>query len=167
MQDKVESQRVWYNFGVYRNSKNHRAIINSVSYNAIKNTEIQQLADPQFWALGRVKMLTGAEIFYKLICPGQHRQNSIPPLLFQETMLGWVASGKINHFNTNGSKAASATVHFDERLEQSIQSFWELEEVNSAKKLLYKIKGLESMTYTNPMFSIDFQKIFFNQSVVS
>lgn len=39
MQDKVESQQFLYNLGVYRNSKNHRAITNSVSYNAIKNTE--------------------------------------------------------------------------------------------------------------------------------
>lgn len=68
-------------------------------------------------------MLIGAEIFYKLICPGQLRQNSIPPLLFQETVLGWVASGKFNHFNAEGSTAVSTTVPVDERLEQTIQSF--------------------------------------------
>jgi len=85
-------------------------------------------------------MLIGAEIFYKLMCPGQLRQNSIPPLLFQKTVLGWVASGKINHFNAEGSTAASATVHVEDRLEQTLQSFWELEEVNPAQRFL----GIES-----------------------
>jgi len=75
----------------------------------LKTPKDIQLADLQCWAPGRVEMLIGAEIFYKRICPCQLRRNLIPPLLFQETVLGWVASGKINHFNVKGSKAASAT----------------------------------------------------------
>lgn len=109
MPDKIESQWILYNSRVYRYSKNHRAITNSVFHNAIKNTERHTTSS--ILDSCRVEMLIGAEIFSKLICPGQLQQDSIPPLLPQETVLDWVASGKINHFNADGSTVASSAVH--------------------------------------------------------
>lgn len=47
-----------------------------------------QLADPNFWTLESMEMIIGEEIFYQLIRPGQVKQESNLPLLFQNTLLG-------------------------------------------------------------------------------
>jgi len=85
-------------------------------------------------------MLIGAEIFYQLIRPGQVKQESNPPLLIQNTLLGWIASGNISQSNAKVVTAPSAMVLTTDNLDQTIQSFWELEEVNP----VHKLTGIES-----------------------
>ncbi|CAI6376545.1 unnamed protein product [Macrosiphum euphorbiae] len=99
-----------------------------------------QLADPGFWTPGSVEMLLGAEIFYQLIRPGQVKQRSNPPLLFQNTLLGWIASGNISQSNAEESTATAAMALATDNLDQTIQSFWEREEVNP----VHKLTGIES-----------------------
>jgi len=68
-------------------------------------------------------MLLGAEIFYQLIRPGQVKQRSNPPLLFQNTLLGWIASGNISQSNAEESTATAAMALATDNLDQTIQSF--------------------------------------------
>lgn len=50
------------------------------------------LADISFYKGGEVDIIIGAELFYNLLCIGQHRLGDGLPIL-QRTRLGWVVSG--------------------------------------------------------------------------
>jgi len=90
-----------------------------------------QVADPRFYAPQRVDLLTGASLFFKMLCVGQIK---LPPglLIIQKTRLGWVVSG--GYGPSNGSslmssqdvRFASRENSFD-RLDDLLRRFWEVE----------------------------------------
>lgn len=53
-----------------------------------------QLADESNYKGGDIDIIVGAELFYQLLCIGQHRLGESLPIL-QRTWLGWVVSGSI------------------------------------------------------------------------
>lgn len=57
-----------------------------------------KLADESFFQGGDVDMIVGAELFYQLMCVGQHRLGKDLPIL-QKTRLGWVVSGGFTNAN--------------------------------------------------------------------
>ncbi|KAL0860231.1 hypothetical protein ABMA27_010538 [Loxostege sticticalis] len=62
---------------------------NAQSFNIPKRFN---LADISFYKRGEVDIIIGAELFYNLLCLGQHRLGDGLPIL-QRTRLGWVVSG--------------------------------------------------------------------------
>lgn len=53
------------------------------------------LADPSFNEPGQINVLSGAGVFWDLICVGQIRLNQPNPIM-QKTHLGWILSGSIS-----------------------------------------------------------------------
>ncbi|XP_055527393.1 uncharacterized protein LOC129720008 [Wyeomyia smithii] len=79
-----------------------------------------QLADPSFHQTRKVDMLIGNQLFPKLLLPGQIQLNDHAAIL-KETRLGWVVGG--------GYQTDPNVHSYPLTLEQSIQRFWEVEEL--------------------------------------
>ncbi|XP_076392695.1 uncharacterized protein LOC105663902 [Megachile rotundata] len=86
------------------------------------------LADPNFQQPGRIDLLIGAGLFWKLLCIGQHKLGS-GDLVWQKTRLGWVLGGTFNW--PSESKRNNVTCHAitNSQLHRSLSNFWEIEEV--------------------------------------
>ncbi|XP_071564062.1 uncharacterized protein [Temnothorax nylanderi] len=82
------------------------------------------LADPSFCLSGPIDLLLGAELFWKLLCVGQI-QTGPNNLIFQKTLLGWVAGGAVNNI-VRSVAGAYCTISLEEQLSR----FWEIEEPN-------------------------------------
>lgn len=86
------------------------------------------LADPNFHQSGPIDMLLGVEVYYELIAEGLTRLGPGLPVL-QNTLLGWVVSGKIG---TSPAPTLSLTSICSTRsLEEQLERFWELETCQS------------------------------------
>ncbi|XP_037957896.1 uncharacterized protein LOC119687597 [Teleopsis dalmanni] len=85
-----------------------------------------QLADPTFYKSDKIDMLLGAEFYHQLLSPGQiHLSRELP--ILQNTVLGWIVSGKIQNANTIAS---------EDSLENAIEQLWKVEEVDTHSKIL-------------------------------
>ncbi|XP_058837137.1 uncharacterized protein LOC131693385 [Topomyia yanbarensis] len=91
-----------------------------------------QLADPKFLHPSKVDMLLGNEWFLKLLLPGEIMLAEGLPIL-RETQFGWVVGGVYNDGAASDGAVHSHTITMDD-LSQSIQRFWEVEDVASADK---------------------------------
>ncbi|XP_062708370.1 uncharacterized protein LOC134288239 isoform X1 [Aedes albopictus] len=85
------------------------------------------LADPNFFHPSKVDMLLGNEWFLKLLLPGEITFDDKLPVL-RETQFGWVVGGVFEEGAVSDGAVYSHTVTMDE-LSQSIQRFWEVEDV--------------------------------------
>ncbi|XP_065094958.1 uncharacterized protein LOC135715992 [Ochlerotatus camptorhynchus] len=92
-----------------------------------------QLADPEFYKPGKIDMLLGAELFFKLMRPGHIKLDDNFPDL-RETCLGWVLGGVFTNTINANQPQHSLIVSLDD-IEESIQRFWRLEEVPDSSPL--------------------------------
>lgn len=91
------------------------------------------LADPNFNRPGKIDLLLGAEHFLQLLSVGQIKLSPQLPII-QNTLLGWVISGKIHEKESTNFSCGVFTTN--ETLEASIAKLWELDEIKSSKKPL-------------------------------
>ncbi|XP_054706729.1 uncharacterized protein LOC129216539 [Uloborus diversus] len=90
------------------------------------------LADPGFGTPNKIDLLIGAELFWEIIKTGQFRTPS-PDLRFQETVFGYIATGT----STSASEFKfCGFVKGLDSLEQSIQKFWNIENVEDDKRII-------------------------------
>lgn len=82
-----------------------------------------KLADPNFDQPAQVDMLIGAEHFYQLLSVGQIKLAS-GSIVLQKTRFGWVVSGRVDSL-----EPSSTVCHFSQSLEDSVQKFWEIEDL--------------------------------------
>lgn len=95
-----------------------------------------KLADPSFMTPGKIDMLLGAEIFYKLLCIGQLNLGDNKPML-QKTSLGWVATGLVNFYKNSGTLVrCNLAINSEEQIQEQLEKFWTLEELSLESKVL-------------------------------
>ncbi|XP_029055145.2 uncharacterized protein LOC114882424 [Osmia bicornis bicornis] len=87
-------------------------------------------ADPEFQHPGRIDLLIGAGLFWKLLCIGQHKAG-LGNLVWQKTRLGWVLGGSLNWPGESTKPIQACHAITNAQLDASISRFWDLEEVNS------------------------------------
>lgn len=91
------------------------------------------LADPTFNRPDKIDILLGAEHYHQLLSIGQIKLSEQLPLL-QNTVFGWVVSGKIQAEHRTNVACGVCTA--DEGLEASIARLWELDEIKTNEKSL-------------------------------
>lgn len=87
-----------------------------------------QLADPYFNSSSKIDIVLGADVYGSLL---RKEVRNGPPCtpVGQNTVLGWILSGKIQE----ATATAITVMHADcdyQALEQQVRRFWEIEEVN-------------------------------------
>lgn len=97
------------------------------------------LADPGFNSPGDIDIIIGGGVYLDLLCIGQISLGEGLPTL-QKTRLGWIIGGGCNKENLNkGVRPSSFSCHFSGNLfsiQDQLQRFWEVEEVQREGKLL-------------------------------
>ncbi|XP_063923056.1 uncharacterized protein LOC135137362 [Zophobas morio] len=88
------------------------------------------LADPAFDKPGRIDMLIGAGLFWRILESGNHIQNYRQPA-FQETKLGWIVGGELQ---TTCQPTSLNCLLLTEDLDEKLEQFWKIEEVHTQKK---------------------------------
>jgi hypothetical protein len=83
------------------------------------------LADEHFNQPGSIDLLIGAELFYELLLPNRQTRHGHPVL--QETVLGWIISGKTPI--TTVSNSNQTFLIREQNLETNLNRFWEVEPV--------------------------------------
>ncbi|XP_037959441.1 uncharacterized protein LOC119688851 [Teleopsis dalmanni] len=78
------------------------------------------LADPEFMKTKQIDLIIGSDIIPKIIKKGFKKINGI---IAQETIFGWIISGKVLKKPAKRSKVTITT--------KNIEKFWELEEANN------------------------------------
>ncbi|XP_062703860.1 uncharacterized protein LOC134286283 [Aedes albopictus] len=92
------------------------------------------LADPRFNIPARVDMLIGAELFFELLITERLKLDIGQPMLWRSE-LGWIVCGS---YRSNQRPVVVTTVHCqpaETNLEDTVQRFWEQEEVPETTKL--------------------------------
>ncbi|XP_055904404.1 uncharacterized protein LOC129940170 [Eupeodes corollae] len=90
-----------------------------------------ELADVNFNRPSKIDMLLGAEAFFDLLSVGQIKLGKHLPIL-QKTLLGWIVSGKYSSSFDSSTKTCCLSTE-EISLNQYVEKFWELEEVNGRK----------------------------------
>lgn len=89
-----------------------------------------ELADPKCNVSKRIDLLIGANIFWELLCNGQHKLGKNLPIL-QKTQLGWILGGTFTQNNCKNSDN-NTLVHLSTTLlHDQLEKFWTLEECRS------------------------------------
>jgi hypothetical protein len=70
-------------------------------------------------------MLIGADLFYEILLSNRKTRHGYPVL--QETVLGWIVSGKTPAVNNSISPQQSFMVRDNTQLEANLNRFWEIE----------------------------------------
>lgn len=90
-----------------------------------------QLADSSFHTPSKIDLLIGAELFLTILLKGQVSLGSSLPVL-QETRLGWIIAGRLPPSKTTDCNiSTSLCVIDDTNVQNQLQRFWELEEINT------------------------------------
>lgn len=98
-----------------------------------KHVHNKPLADPSFNNPGKIDLLIGAKLFFKLLTDGLHHGSADMPTL-QNTELGWLVGGRYtlpsnkNTITNNVTCLATCT----STLETAVLNFWNVEEVPRA-----------------------------------
>ncbi|XP_045538252.1 uncharacterized protein LOC123721942 [Papilio machaon] len=87
-----------------------------------------QLANTQFLGQQNIDILIGADRFWDLLIDGKIRLPNGPFL--QNTKLGWIVSGPINHIT---QKYGHVQCNFNTSIENQLRQFWELEELTQPR----------------------------------
>ncbi|GFT39901.1 integrase catalytic domain-containing protein [Trichonephila clavipes] len=93
---------------------------------SLGNFSREKLADENFNIPGNIDLLLGAEIFYKILLPGQTNLLNTK-LIFQNTVFGYIASGSIPVSSENKPHCGLIKDNVD--LEKTMRRFWEIENV--------------------------------------
>jgi hypothetical protein len=83
------------------------------------------LADPNFTTPGKIDVLLGAEVFSDIILSGVMK-NPSRNLIAQNTVLGWIVSGKLSRNTTYASRVISMHTQIMST-DDLLKKFWELE----------------------------------------
>ena len=103
------------------------------------------MADPNFHEPGDIDLLIGAGLFFNILCYGKIMTPE-EPLVIQNTLLGWVVSGK---FQTSHSSQITCNVSLEENLDKQLQRFWQIEEcLEPVKRTQSEIEKHFQETYT-------------------
>ncbi|KAJ0169482.1 hypothetical protein K1T71_015069 [Dendrolimus kikuchii] len=95
------------------------------------DTHIIKLADPTYMNPGKIDVLLGAEVYCDILLNGvmKHPQGH---LLAQNTILGWIISGRVSQEVTTPNVIS---LHVQTRVDDLLKQFWEVEnEPPSIKK---------------------------------
>ncbi|XP_055385902.1 uncharacterized protein LOC129614944 [Condylostylus longicornis] len=84
------------------------------------------LADPSYFAVGKIDVLIGADIFGQIILEGLRKGPPGAPIA-QKTIFGWIITGNVDQQSVNTTSIEK--FHIQSDLDDSIRRFWELEEV--------------------------------------
>ncbi|KYN30235.1 hypothetical protein ALC57_00303 [Trachymyrmex cornetzi] len=103
----------------------------------IKLPDDARIADPSFNKPGKIDLLIGAGLFWKLLCVGQIQGGRGNPT-WQKTLLGWVIGGEMVHANPN--KASTSLITTNQALQEQIERFWKQEDIQEPR-LLSKQEG--------------------------
>lgn len=99
-----------------------------------KHIEKLNLADPEYHIPGDIDLLLGGDVWGDIILRGLYKSRRGSPIA-TNTRLGWILNGKLNQ---NQQEASIFTIQVDERepdvmINQQLQQFWEIEEVDESK----------------------------------
>lgn len=100
--------------------------INTSEWSHIKNLK---LADKNFWSPGPIDMLLGAEFFSQILLPGKIQGQKGQATAF-DSEFGWLLLGKVDNPNSFSSPSSSFCTVLDGSLEEILQKFWKVEQVN-------------------------------------
>ncbi|XP_055385905.1 uncharacterized protein LOC129614946 [Condylostylus longicornis] len=84
------------------------------------------LADPSYFAMGKIDVLIGADIFGQIILEGLRKGPPGAPIA-QKTIFGWIITDNVDKQSVNTTSIEK--FHIQSHLDDSIRRFWELEEV--------------------------------------
>ncbi|XP_011858396.1 PREDICTED: uncharacterized protein LOC105555956, partial [Vollenhovia emeryi] len=104
-----------------------------------------KLADPRFHIPGKVDLLLGSEIFWKLLCVGQIQLSRSQPV-FQKTKLGWVIAGRVAN-PQQAINAAQCHIAQQSTLQGQLEKFWKIEELDSRTHLTEQEQACEEHFY--------------------
>jgi hypothetical protein len=93
-----------------------------------------QLADEKFNEPGPIDMLIGADLFYDMLLPDSKIRTGFP--VVQNTVLGWILSGRTPMPTTTDDKHHSFLVRDITSLEANLNRFWEIEQVEHSSLTL-------------------------------
>ncbi|CAI6350178.1 unnamed protein product [Macrosiphum euphorbiae] len=88
------------------------------------------LADPAYHESLPIDILFGADVFPYLLC-GDKREGGLNEPVALSTIFGWILMGRIAGTEERTTNALYTTL---ESIDQSVQRFWELEEVPTAER---------------------------------
>ncbi|KAJ0183357.1 hypothetical protein K1T71_001333 [Dendrolimus kikuchii] len=92
-----------------------------------------KLADSSFQQPSRIDIILGADIFAEIILQGIHK-NKNSTLVAQETLLGWLISGKNIEDSNRNNLTHIFSHHTKIDIDRTLRRFWELEEPISDKR---------------------------------
>ncbi|XP_075210207.1 uncharacterized protein LOC142317532 [Lycorma delicatula] len=75
-----------------------------------------------------IDLLIGAEQFFNLLCDERIKPTGTA-LVFQNTVFGWILSGKIKANQVAGA-AVCCNLSVEERVDKQLQQFWKVEEIH-------------------------------------
>lgn len=105
-------------------------------------------ADPSYSRPGKIDILLGAEIFYDILCTGQHKPIKNGPT-FQETVFGWIVAGPVQGVNNSIVHSFFLNVALERSsfsdLNDQITKFWNLEEIQ--KETVYSAEEKKCMEH--------------------
>lgn len=91
-----------------------------------------KLADPRYFEQDKVDLLLGADVYSRILL-GDVRQGPMGSPTAQSTSLGWILSGLIS--GPASKIIINPPLHCGLTLEHTLQKFWEIEEVSTARLL--------------------------------
>ncbi|XP_052753934.1 uncharacterized protein LOC128201320 [Galleria mellonella] len=89
------------------------------------------LADKRFFVNEPVDVILGGDVYPQIMLDGI-RKNVLGSLLAQETVFGWIVTGRANTIKPTNT---CVSYYNEISLEKQLASFWELEEISKEKKL--------------------------------
>lgn len=88
--------------------------------------ETLTLADPTYNTPGKIDMLLGAEVYAEILVDGI-KKHSEENLMAQNTIFGWILSGRLSRENESESKDSVISMHVNMNEDDSLKRFWEIE----------------------------------------
>ncbi|XP_063825323.1 uncharacterized protein LOC135074871 [Ostrinia nubilalis] len=104
------------------------------------------LADPTYATPGKIEVLLGADVYSEIILEGVIKQTE-GSLMAQNTVFGWIISGKVTPEPGESSQANFTSMHIHIEEDDLLKKFWEMEnepntiqkEMTESEKLCEKI----------------------------
>ncbi|XP_063826497.1 uncharacterized protein LOC135075980 [Ostrinia nubilalis] len=92
------------------------------------------LADPTYATPGKIEVLLGADVYSEIILEGVIKQTE-GSLMAQNTVFGWIISGKVTPEPGESSQANFTSMHIHIEEDDLLKKFWEMEnEPNTIQK---------------------------------
>ncbi|XP_076245382.1 uncharacterized protein LOC143185936 [Calliopsis andreniformis] len=107
----------------------------AIDSNLISIPSNLKLADPHFYQTGKIDILLGGGLFWKLLCVGQTNLGSNLPTI-QKTQLGWIVAGGMCLFPCYGRPKLECHLVTNEDLQNQLKKFWAIEEPNYPHKIV-------------------------------